>query len=147
MEVTAHREHPPIEQVHRGAALALGQGRLQRVGDAAPAVRSHHHPVKHHREIREVDGLRVPGLHLGQIEHPPARLHAGEAALQQAADEGAPVAGRLGGYREADHRARSRMIAQERIGDLIRGVAAGGRAAGGAVHPADLGEEQAEVVV
>jgi hypothetical protein len=39
------------------------------------------------------------------------------------------------------------VIAKERVGDLVGGVAAGGCPAGGAVDPADLGEEQAQIVM
>ncbi len=150
VEVAADRHHAALEQIHRGAALALGQRGLERVGDAPPAVRTDHHPVQHHREARgiEIGGNAVrPALDLGQVQDLVARLHAREAALEQGREERAGIAGGLRGQGEADHPAGAGVIAQQGVGHLVGGVAPRLGPAGRAVDPADLGEEETEVVV
>ena len=133
--------------VHHGAAVALGEGGLQRLRQPPSRFRTHDHAVEH-----DLHGLAVEdggGLALGlrQVHQGLADLDAGEAALQEGGHEGARIRAGLRGEGEADHGARARVVAHELVGHALRRIAPGLAVAAGTVHAADLGEEETEVVV
>jgi hypothetical protein len=97
VEVATHRDDPALEEVDGGPSLAFGQRGLQRVGDAAPAVRADHDAVQHDGQARRVEPgghAARAGRHLGQVQHRVTRLDPGETALEQGGEQGAGCAAR-----------------------------------------------------
>ena len=149
-ELAAHRDHAPADQVHVGVPVSLRERRLQRVGDPAPRVGSDDDAIEHHGERLTVQFRRKhrrPAGGIRQVEHDLARLHARESALEEGGEERGRVLGGRRRQREADQRARSRMVADQRVGHLLGRIAPRLGATLRAVDASDPGEEQPEVVL
>ena len=131
-------------------ALAFGERGLEGIGQSAPSLGSDDHAVEHHAEPLAVARRRQrggPATRIGEVDDAVADLDPREAALDEHGGDGGEVLGRGGGQGEADEGPRARMVSEQGLGDLVRGIAPSLRPAGGAVDAADLREEQAQVVV
>jgi hypothetical protein len=149
-ELAAHRYHRAPGDVDLGASLALGERRLERLGDAPPRLAAEDHPVED-----DEDGLA--GGRLGEIGGPARRvselvegapqLHAREPPPQERGVDRAGIGAGRGRQREADEGAGVGMVAKERLRHALRRVAASLLPALWAVDAPDPPEEETEVVI
>ena len=148
-ELAAHVHRGVAHHLHHGSALSFHERRLDRLRDASAPVRREGDAVEHDLERLAVQGRQgnAGNLGLGQIQDEVAHLDAGEAPLDESGQEGPHVRTGSGGEGETDEGAGGGTIADQFIRHALGRVAARLAATGGAVDPADLGEEQAEVVV
>src|SRR4030095_4288169 len=148
-ELAAHVHGRVSHDVYHGSALSFHERRLDRLRDASAPVRREGDAVEDDLERLAVQGRQgnAGDLGLGQIQDELAHLDAGEPPLDESAQEGPHVGTGGGGEGGAEGGAGGGPIADHLIRHALGRVAACLAATGGAVDPADLGEEQAEVVV
>jgi len=96
-EVAAHRDRAPIDQIHVGVTLSLGERRFQRIGDSAPGIAADDNAIEHDAQLlaREVPrGLGRLACRVGKIEDDVASLDAGEPTLEQCGERRGRILGR-----------------------------------------------------
>jgi hypothetical protein len=148
--LATHRYHLAAEHVHLGAALALGERRLERLGDPPPGLAAEGHAVEDDEDAltgRRGGEIGGPPRRVGQLVDLAAELDAGESAPEEGRVDRARVGSGGGGEGEADEGARVGVVPHQRLGHALGGVAPRLLAAARAVDAPDAAEEETQVVV